>query len=357
MIIALVGVCNETRQPSLILAKTERVPTHLSCFRFFVEKMQYNFGIHNGDCIELMQQIPDNSIDCILTDPPYLYLKNKKFDRPFDETAFFNEAKRVLKKDGFIVLFGRGTSFYRWNCILADLGFTFKEEFVWDKGYNTSPLMAISRVHETISIHTKGKGVITKVKVPYLEMKGHDIDSIVTDVKRLKGVFKNTKSLDAVLAFLENNEIEWKEPTVKHRATGGLNEKTIIRNGFCKTDKYRKYKHTVNHESAGIGDRCVSITQSIAFGQNEKSIIKENREHYNTIHPTQKPPRLIERLLALVSKKGDVILDPFSGSGATAVACFNSNRKYICFEIDKEFYDLSVERLRKHTQQGKLEFA
>ncbi|KAA6304751.1 DNA adenine methyltransferase YhdJ, partial [termite gut metagenome] len=68
---------------------------------------------------------------------------------------FFGEVERVLKKEGFIVLFGRGTSFYRWNTILADLGFNFKEEFIWDKGYCTSPLMPISRVHETISIHTK----------------------------------------------------------------------------------------------------------------------------------------------------------------------------------------------------------
>ncbi|MDR2835948.1 MAG: hypothetical protein LBV69_07130 [Bacteroidales bacterium] len=60
-----------------------------------------------------MQKIEDNSIDCILTDPPYLYLKNQKLDRKFDEQLFFEQAKRVLKKDGFIVIFGRGTSFYR----------------------------------------------------------------------------------------------------------------------------------------------------------------------------------------------------------------------------------------------------
>ena len=82
--------------------------------------------IYNEDCLLGMKKIDSESIDCILTDPPYLYLKNQKLDRPFDEQKFFSEAKRVLKKDGFIVLFGRGTSFYRWNCILADLGFNFK---------------------------------------------------------------------------------------------------------------------------------------------------------------------------------------------------------------------------------------
>lgn len=54
--------------------------------------------IYNEDCLEGMKHIPDGSVDCILTDPPYLYLKNQKLDRPFEEQAFFSECKRVLKK-------------------------------------------------------------------------------------------------------------------------------------------------------------------------------------------------------------------------------------------------------------------
>ncbi len=79
--------------------------------------MEYNI-IHNEDCTSGLSRIQDESVDCILTDPPYLYLKNQKLDRPFDEALFFSEAKRVLKKTGFIIIFGRGTSFYRWNCEL-----------------------------------------------------------------------------------------------------------------------------------------------------------------------------------------------------------------------------------------------
>lgn len=146
-------------------------------------------NLYNEDCLIGMKRIPDASVDCVLTDPPYLYLKNQKLDRSFDEQAFFAEVKRILKKDGFIVMFGRGTSFYRWNTILADLGFNFKEEIIWDKSYISSPLMAISRVHETVSIYTKGKGTINRCKVPYLEAKAHNIDSIIADIKRLCTIF------------------------------------------------------------------------------------------------------------------------------------------------------------------------
>lgn len=286
--------------------------------------------IYHQDCITGMRDLPSDSVDCILTDPPYKYLKNQKLEVDFDEVEFFTQAKRVLKKNGFIVLFGRGTSFYRWNTMLADLGFTFKEEIVWDKSYCTSPLMALSRVHETVSIHTKGKGVINRVKVPYLEMKGHDIDAIVTDIKRLKTTFKNTKSLDAVLEYLENNvrDMYNKAPTHKNR--------TCTRGDFMGAD------------------RTESIFRGIEQGMNEKTIIRQAREHYDTIHPTQKPVRLLERLLALVTKRGDLVLDPFSGSGSTAVACINAGREFVGYEIDSEYHSLSAKRIQLHAQQLSL---
>ena len=291
--------------------------------------------IYNEDCLIGMRRIADGSIDCILTDPPYLYLKNQKLDRPFDEAIFFNECKRVLKKDGFIVLFWRGTSFYRWNTILADSGFNFKEEIIWNKSYSSSPLMSISRVHETASVFTKRGGIINRVKVPYLEMKGHDINGIVTDIKRLKATLKNTKSLNAVLNFLENNTSDSgksKEDSIIRADYGGRTN----RNGITYGDKISN------------GDRSANVMQSITFGMNEKSIIKQSRDHYATIHPTQKPVRLLERLLALVTQEGDLVLDPFSGSASTAIACINTWRKFLGFEIDGEYYKAAGDRLNNH---------
>ncbi len=282
---------------------------------------------YKGDCIELIKLLPDESVDVICTDPPYLYLKNQKLDRSFDETEYFKQVKRVLKKDGFIVLFGRGTSFYRWNTILADLGFTFKEEIIWDKSYCSSPLMAMSRVHETVSIHTKGNGTINKVKVPYLEMKGQDIPSICQDIKRMRSVFKNTKSLDAVLAFLENNQIP--------------------------NDGTRKNLSTTVSSMINSKDRSASVMKCIMDGMNEKSIIREGREHYKAIHPTQKPPRLLERLLALVckvepNKPKPLVLDTFRGSASTDIACMNFGVDCISFEIDDEYFDKGEERKEEH---------
>ena len=62
-------------------------------------------------------------------------------------------------------------------------------------------------------------------------------------------------------------------------------------------------------------------------------------------HPTQKPSELIQMLIEQYSKEGDIVLDPFLGSGTTAVACVNTNRHYIGFELDPQYYDIACKRL------------
>ena len=62
-------------------------------------------------------------------------------------------------------------------------------------------------------------------------------------------------------------------------------------------------------------------------------------------HPTQKPSELIQMLIEQYSNEGDIVLDPFLGSGTTAVACVNTNRHYIGFELDPQYYDIACKRL------------
>lgn len=325
--------------------------------------------LYNEDNKDLMARLPNESIDVICIDPPYLYLKNQKLERPFDEKLFFSECKRLLTKNGFIVMFGRGESFYRWNTMLADLGFVFKEEIVWNKSHCSSPLMNLSRVHETIAIFTKGKGTINKVRIPYMEMKSHDVDAVISDVKRMRSILKNTKSLDAVLDFLENNKIPIEKDNVLSTSISsfiktqdrcasvmngiktGLKEKSIVNiYDYNSKDRVHNYKHNVvASPKLKNGDRCVYVVSNIIDGQNEKSIIKQVRDHYSAIHPTQKPVRLLERLLALVipdkPKNEIMVADFFGGSFSTMEAVFNMGMNGIACEIDKEYFDAGKKRI------------
>ena len=66
------------------------------------------------------------------------------------------------------------------------------------------------------------------------------------------------------------------------------------------------------------------------------------------IHPTQKPVALFEYLIKTYSNEGETVLDNCMGSGTTAIACINTNRNYIGFELDEGYYKASLERIEKH---------
>lgn len=277
--------------------------------------------IYNLDCVEGMKLIESNSIDAIITDPPYKYLKHK-LDMDWDEDAVFAEWDRILKDDGFIVIFGRGIPFYRWNVKLNELGFKFKEEIIWNKRYSTSPVLPIKRTHETISILTKN-GNIRKNKVPYLEIKQYQLDRMQNDLKRVVSALGNEKSFLELKSFIDDRCENWVD-----------------------SPNLTKEKITI---SSGKGlDRAVVSVKSIVVGQNEQTIIEIPRDKRSSaVHPTQKPVRLMQRLINLTSDAGNVILDPFSGSGSTALACIESERNFIGFEIDEGYYNDSLSRIEE----------
>lgn len=289
--------------------------------------------IYHGDCQKLIKEIPDNSVNCICIDPPYLYLKNQKLDREFDADFLFMEYKRILKPTGFVVMFGRGTSFYRWNCLLEDLGFLFKEEIVWNKRRISSPTSVLGRVHETVSIHAKGNATINKVMLNYGEARAFDLEKITEQLQRLGTVFNKGDQFEKITNNLLRKQ---REGTY----TDGIVEDV---NKVTKTSP-----HVRRHINTYVVD-------SMLNGVREQSIIEENRVHIGQIHPTQKPVRLLERLLALVRPKdveNPVVLDTFAGSCTTAIAAINSGWDYICMEIDDEYFKIGYERVDKYRQQG-----
>ena len=275
-------------------------------------------NLQQGDCLELMKGIPDGSVDAIVTDPPYEYL-NHKLDRHFNEKSVFEQWNRVVKDDGMILFFGRGESFYRWNYLLNQIGWRFKEEVIWNKRRISSPMLPIGRVHETISILSKG-GKIKKVKVPYLEKNKYDLKKIVGDVKRIASALNNPGELSMIGKYLETGEQDY--------AFDGVNGVTF--SGKTKTN-----------------NKGVDAVKGLVEGRMEQDIIEQIAIHRRKkqFHPTQKPTPLMERLINLVSDEGNIILDPFMGSGSTGVAAANLGRSFIGYEIDDEYFKIAKQRI------------
>ena len=74
-------------------------------------------------------------------------------------------------------------------------------------------------------------------------------------------------------------------------------------------------------------------------------------------HPTQKPVRLIERLMALVTQENALVLDPFMGSASTGVACINTGRKFIGMELDDQYFDIAKQRIEKTLKEKQQDLA
>ena len=87
-------------------------------------------------------------------------------------------------------------------------------------------------------------------------------------------------------------------------------------------------------------------------GVKERTIMSIFPNRYNSVHPTEKPVRLAERILALISKPGDTIYDPFMGSGSFGVACVNIGRKYIGSEMKQEYFEIACKRIREAVAQA-----
>ena len=70
----------------------------------------------------------------------------------------------------------------------------------------------------------------------------------------------------------------------------------------------------------------------------------------NELHPTQKPVDMTEYMLSKFSDKGDIILDPFMGSGTTGIACKNLNRNFIGMELEENYFNIAKERIENHEE-------
>ena len=320
--------------------------------------------LYCGDCLEIMPVL-DVTFDTCITDPPYEYIQTLEWDKKgFDKTTFVSCLVSALSKNSMLAMFGRGPSFYRLNCLLEDAGLRFKEEIIWNKRQSTSPCMALHRVHETVSIFSKGKAIIQRSKIPYLEKKQFDIQSICMDVKRIASALKNPQELKEILNFLElNGKVDIYTDEKKHKhmvtnhATNTANRAVAtiaqIKNGMTESSIIREDRvlnHASNHcisisEKTKDGIRSINTMQSMVFGLKETSIIEEQRDHYKSEHPTQKPVRLFERILNIISASGNTILDPFAGSGTTGVAAKRLNRKCTLIEKEEKYCEIAARRL------------
>ena len=238
-----------------------------------------------------MKDIPDGSIDAIITDPPY-GTTALKWDSVIDFKLMWEQLNRITKPNGAIVLFGKQP--FTSRLIISNI-YCYKYSFIWHKSIAGNFINA----RKMPLILTEDICVFSNGVLNY---------NAKTEKKESKNI-RNTKS---------NNRCEYKKGShYEGTKTGVYNEFRII-----PTDE----KYTSN------------VLNFKSLGNNNK----------NRKHPTQKPIELMKRLIEHYTNEGETILDFTMGSGSTMVAAQNLNRNGIGIEMDANYFKIAEQRIKEN---------
>lgn len=328
--------------------------------------MKTNY-IYIGDVTEVLKGLPDKSIQMCVTSPPYFALRDYGVDgqlgledtpEAFVEAmvAVFSQVKRVLKDDGTLWLnigdsyagSGKGGHSDRmrsknWAPNLPADG----------KNYGLKPKDLIG-IPWMLAFALRADGWYLRQDIIW--SKPNPMPESVKDrpTKAHEYIFLLSKQ---PRYYYNSNAIRTipKAPTTKMPDgwdTGIGDHGSFHRNGREKGEKLDKQRGHGRHH-AGFNDRWdqMSKEEQQSLGSNKRSVWEVATHPYKEAHFATFPPKLIEPCILAGSKEDDVVLDPFLGSGTTAVVALRAGRKFVGIEINPEYAKLAEERIRPHRNQ------
>lgn len=243
-------------------------------------------SLTNADCLEFLKTLGDNSVDLVLTDPPYFigYDGGKGWDSQWRSEEQYlawceewsKECARILKPNRMMIVFGtlKTDLFlkYKLNILNALPDMASQNEIIWSYNWGGRSKANFARKHEYAWCYSKGKQFLFNQDSVRIERK-------------------------------QKINIRTGEP---------------FTNGTIPTCVWEKNNHTTSKEYCGW-------------------------------HPTQKPIELLSRMILAYTAVGETVVDCFSGSGSTMIACGHTDREFAGCEIDREYYDNSLQRLKELT--------
>ena len=301
--------------------------------------------IHQGDCLELMKEVKDNSVDLIVIDPPY-NIGIDEWDDIEDYyglmTKVFIEVERVLKESGSFYYFQN--NFLKMaelqNKINENTKLIFRQLLVWDKFNGTKP-GDYGRVGKGINNYPKQAEYI----LYYVMLKGNE----PVGNQEIRDYFNQ-----------ERKKINESLISINRKAFGYTNGKDGMAGNILSSYKHgwsfpSKEKYQQLQKVYGICKipyetlkaKLIEKNKITIFNcQSNSSVMQYPHESPNG-HLTPKPLEMIKNIIKTSSNKGDLILDCFIGSGTTAVACRELGRNFIGIEKEQKYVDIANERLKR----------
>jgi site-specific DNA-methyltransferase (adenine-specific) len=289
--------------------------------------------------VETLKTLPDESVDMCITSPPYYNLRDyKNKDQIGSESTVsdyvnslikvFNEIYRVMKPTGSCWV-NIGDTYSdkkllqvpsRFEIAMSDVGWSLRNEIIWNKP-NPQPISSKDRFW---SNHEKIFWFVKKTKGYYFDRKQIQVPQAEVSVRRM---------------FSNNN--------LSKRKDAGATEKE----GFSLSSGSQDKHYARMRESLNI-EKDFDYDELIASGKCPSrpmfSVWDISTTSYKGAHFAVYPPELIERPILSTCPPNGIVIDPFMGSGTTAVVAKNNGRQYIGCELNSEYVELAEKRISEY---------
>lgn len=314
--------------------------------------------VYQMDCLEGMKLIPSKSVNLICIDPPYNIGKDKTWDKWKKQSDYvewmgevFKECERVLADNG---------SFYYWhndfnqivelqNYISQNTQFQFRQFIVWDKyhGSEWNQLKAIVYSEENRNYPKQAEYCLF-----FTFQDGTGLDKVKLDMNNFKTLRNYFEGLQKYLGTTKKAILEKIGQRADHCFRWGSSQWDLPTEatynaliGEFEINSWEGFKTYEELRSEYEELRSEYEEQRYVFNNPELPSIWQHGPVKQNGHITPKPVKLIENIIETSSNKGDIVLDCFGGSGTTFVAAERLNRKWIGFEREPKYIEITNQRL------------
>ena len=352
-----------------------------------------------GDCLDKLKELDDNSVDSIVTDPPYgLSFMGKKWDYDVPSVEIWEECMRVLKPGGHLLSFAGSRTYHRMAVRIEDAGFEIRDQLMWIYGSGFPKSLNLGKSLESKLVNGSSRYSGNKMETDGdVDIPGSQwqeaADRTMADgegawsgksVKVENPIAKEWEGWGTALKPAHEPIVMARKPlsektvakNVLEHGTGGINieesripykskdDMEIRKNTHRETNKLGdgnfgggKYSQPVesgrfpaniilDEEAGKILDEQSDVGGASRFFYCPKTSKRDRNEGVGNNHPTVKPTDLMLYLIRLVTPKGGTTLDPFMGSGSTGKAAIRGGFDFIGIEREEEYMEIAEARIQ-----------
>lgn len=333
-----------------------------------------------GDCLEKLKELQSNSVDAIVTDPPYgLKFMNKHWDYDVPSVEIWKECFRVLKPGGHLLSFGGTRTYHRMAVNIEDAGFEIRDQIQWlygsgfPKSHNLKDEWqgwgsSLKPANEPVCMARKPleKGLTIAENVSKWGCGAINIDESrietqdeikSTTNQNIRGHMIGSGNCQKVRDTIYNQHRLGRWPAnviLDEQAAELLDEQSgLLKSGSLLTHHKRKGKAPIGTfqirdrtgEECNFGGDSGGASRFFYVAKASKSEKNAGLENNSNNHVTIKPIKLMQHLIKLITPPQGIVLDPFMGSGSTGIAAKQLGFKFIGIELSPEYFEIAQKRI------------